>query len=664
MISRDLLCVSVLAVGIWLNPAGLSAQDWRLGERELEKLSKQEARASHRLLRGSWQAARDTSGYDVHYYGLYLNLLVAQEQIQGRVTMEARVTADSLQQVRLDLQDSMTVDSVVVAGRRTGFAHFRDVLQMDLDRVYRKGDEIAVQVHYHGTPQSSGFGPFGFDTYHGQPMIWSLSEPFGARNWWPCKDIPADKADSVDVRIEVPNGLMAVSNGLLRGVADAGGREVFWWHEAYPITTYLVSIAVHPFVHFADSVEVVPGVITPVDYYVFPSQLERSREAYASTPQMILTYSRLFGPYPFYREKYGHAQFLGGANMEHQTITSLRSFSELTIAHELAHQWWGDMITCRDFHHIWLNEGFATYSEALWVEQTYGKEDYHQLMNDRAYFGPGTIFVPVTSSVERIFDYDLSYKKGAWVLHMLRHAVGDSVFFRILKTYGDDPSLKYGTAVTEDFQRVCEAVSGMDLSDFFHQWIYEPYYPRYVLSYSVREGGGQFQTEVTIRQEQQNTVVFHMPVDLRFTFASGDTLIRVDDRDRQQVFRFTFRDRPVAVELDPDNWILKEVREEQTSVAAAPVPEGFALRGAFPNPFRSGTEVRFVLNQAGQVTASLFDLRGREVRRWNPGLLEPGRHSLHWDGRDGGGRLLPSGLYFLTVTAGHHRGQVKLLLIR
>jgi hypothetical protein len=246
--------------------------------------------------------------------------------------------------------------------------------------------------------------------------------------------------------------------------------------------------------------------------------------------------------------------------MEHQTITSLGGYSEYLIAHELAHQWWGDMVTCDNFQHIWLNEGFATYSEALWAEYTYGMAQYDLLMYYAKYLGSGTIFVPVTTDFSRIFHSGLSYNKASWVLHMLRHVVGETDFFNILQTYYADPRYQYGTATTEEFRDLCEAVAGMDLDAFFHQWIYEEYYPTYGYEWSATQNGGSWDVDLTINQLQTNHV-FWMPIDVRVNTTAGETTLVVWDSLATQQFTLTVAAEPTGLALDPDEWILRAVEE-------------------------------------------------------------------------------------------------------
>jgi hypothetical protein len=364
----------------------------------------------------------------------------------------------------------------------------------------------------------------------------------------------------VDVRVTVPSNLIVASNGTLRSLTNNGATDTYYWHEGYPISTYLVSVAIHPYTTFSHWYKYSPADSMEVQYYVFPSHYGSVQATYALTVPMIELFASLFGEYPFLDEKYGHAEFTWGGGMEHQTITSLGGWSEYLIAHELAHQWWGDMVTCDDFHHIWMNEGFATYSEALWSEFTYGMATYHQDMTAAKYFGAGTIYVPDTSNWGRIFHSGLSYNKGSWVLHMLRHVVGDTAFFDILQTYYADSRYQYGTVTTEQFRDLCEDVSGMELDFFFHQWIYEEYYPTYSYSWNAAPNGGFFDIDLTISQLQTNHI-FTMPIDVKIQTVFGDTTLVVWDSLATQQFVLTVADEPTGLELDPDEWILRSIQE-------------------------------------------------------------------------------------------------------
>ncbi len=497
--------------------------------------------------------------YDVKYYHIDINIDPSTGTVGGCVTVTAKVL-NPLSVVDLDLSNTLMVTRVRRPdGAALAFTHAGSILSVTLSRTYMRGEAFTFNVHYSGAPDPS-YGAFGFDSYNGEHMIWSLSEPFGARSWWPCKDVPSDKADSVDLDIRVPSGLIVASNGTFRGVTSVLGWDTYSWHEGYPIATYLVSVAIHPYTVFSHWYRYSMTDSMEVRYYVFPDHYADVQETYAKTVPMIELYSNLFGEYPFIEEKYGHAEFLWFGGMEHQTITSLGAISEYLTAHELSHAWWGDMITCNDFHHIWMNEGFATYSEALWSEFTYGESYYRQDMAAAKYFGSGTIYVPDTSDWDRIFHTGLSYNKGSWVLHMLRHVVGDSTFFDILQTYHADSRYQYGTITTEQFRDLCEDVSGMDLDFFFHEWIYEEYYPSYSYNWTVAPNGALYDVNVTINQLQSH-YLFKMPIDVRITTASGDTTFIAWDSLATQGFTFSLADAPTSVLLDPDEWILRSVEE-------------------------------------------------------------------------------------------------------
>ena len=498
--------------------------------------------------------------YDVLYYDIDLLIDPDQRTVSGKVGLRARVAKGFMDRMEVDLHDNMTVNLITVFGDTASFTHQNDLVDIELGNMYSREDIVEAEIEYSGTPSGGGEDYFRFTYHDGKPMIWSLSEPFGSRNWWPCKDQPSDKADSVDIRVTVPKGMIVASNGSLREVTDNGDTETYWWHESYPIVTYLVSIAIYEYYTYSDYYKYSPTDSMEIQFYVFPDHLYNLQTNYAKTKNMLEIFSNLFGEYPFINEKYGHAEFTWSGGMEHQTCTSLGGWGESLIAHELAHQWWGNMITCRDFHHIWLNEGFATYSEALYKEQESGQSAYFSDINGNKFFGGGTIYVPDVLDVSRIFHGGLSYNKGSWVLHMLRHVVGDATFFDILQAYYDS-QFQHGTAVTEDFQAVCEAVSGMELGWYFQEWIYGEYYPQYTYCWSSVDRGGNYEVTLTIDQTQTNTGVFTMPIDVTFSaIGNEETCVAFNDQ-QSQTFEFNLNFEPSSVQLDKDGWILKSVNE-------------------------------------------------------------------------------------------------------
>jgi len=500
--------------------------------------------------------------FDVKYYSLDLVPDPVNSVLSGTVQIKVQVIAPTIDRLELNFYDGMSITGLysgITPGSELNFSHKDDILVIELDRVYSRDELVSITVEYSGRPQDSenyGWG-FGFDTYNGEPMIWSFSQPWGSRAWWPCKDVPSDKADSVDIRVTVPNNLIVASNGSLKEIHVAGNHTTYWWHEKYPIATYLVSVAIYPYeVHYDNYLYNNKLDTMKIHFYTFPGNYELYHSINMKLKEMLAFFSEKFGLYPFIDEKYGHADFTVGGAIEHQTCPSFHFWHEWVYAHELAHQWWGDMITNANWQHTWLGEGFATYSEALWYEHINGAGtagDYQ--MNKNLYYGPGTIFIKDLET-ENPFNPNLVYKKGSWVLHMLRHVTGDTTFFEIIKAFSNDTKHRYGTATIEDFQRVCEQVSGRQLDKFFHQWIYEEYFPEYYYTWHAIQDGENHTIQLEIQQMQDNWL-FWMPIDVKISTIEVDTTIVVWDSLQVQTFNLAVPAEPLQVTLDPDNWILK-----------------------------------------------------------------------------------------------------------
>ena len=532
------------------------------------------------------------SHYDARYYRLDLSLNDITEIITGSVYVYGEALIDGFNVLELNFFDNpeMYVDSIKSNGSTASFTWSSDIIRVFLNGTYNSGENFAATVYYHGHPLEGGLQSFDW-AYHGSPsmpIMCTLSEPYFAQAWWPCKDLPRDKADSVDINITVRSDIYASSNGLLREIVDNGPTKTYKWHEKYPITTYLVSIAATNFTIFSnwyhpiskqDSMEVV--------YCVYPERYDQAVALWPITPSMIELFAETFGEYPFVEEKYGMSHFTWGGAMEHQTNTSFSSswYSEWVIAHELAHQWWGDYITCHNWHHIWLNEGFASWSEALWAEHLGGMSSYHSYMNGMQHWGGGSIFVEDTTNAWNIFDI-IVYDKGAWVLHMLRGLVGDEDFFQILRDYYSDPRYAHGAAETEDFQEICETVSEMDLDYFFQQWIYGEYYPKYQYSYTWEPVGGNY-SNVYVHLEQTQTsdpTHFTMPVEINVsTYTMDTTVVLFNDPRRKDIGVRVYGMSGINVAVDPDRWILRSTSSASygmnivvTDLPSAPLAGAYA----------------------------------------------------------------------------------------
>lgn len=605
------------------------------------------------------------STIDVTYYLLNLRVWTSPPFLSGSVVMKARCILDTISSLNLDLVNSMTVDSVTAEGLQLSFLQFPFVLHITLNRPYLRNEMVTVQVFYHGTPFPTGFGSFEFGNHQGTPWVWSLSEPYGARDWWPCKDHPTDKADSVDIWVTCDAGLTVGSNGRLMEERNNGdGTATTRWAERYPIATYLVSVAITNYARFSNWWRYAPGDSLQILQYVLPEDLSDALAQLPKTVSMLDIFSRVYGLYPFIKEKYGHSEFGSGGAMEHQTMTSTTSFDEVVIAHELSHQWFGDLITCGNWQNLWLNEGFASYSESVYFEQMYGVPYYWSLITARmnkALTVSGSLFVQDTTVVRTLFDDRLVYSKGASVLHMLRHVLGDSIFFRSIRSYVSDSRLRYGTAVTEDFRRHCELISGRDLGYFFQEWVYGQNHPRYSYRWSAAPAATGYTVDIRIDQvtNTSNPSFFVMPVDLRFSSGTWDTTVVVFDFTNDQSFSIPASHRPQAVALDPDNWILKEVLPPNGEL-----PASFSLNQNFPNPFNGGTTIQYSLPHHLQTSLKIFNVLGEEVLTLLDGEAGPGTFSIPWDGTARNGVLLPSGVYFCRMQTDGFSQTRKMVILR
>ncbi|HCY74826.1 MAG TPA: peptidase M1 [Ignavibacteriales bacterium] len=605
------------------------------------------------------------SKYDVKYYKLDISVDHLAHTIKGNITCNAQIVNQNVTEIYYDLTTPLTVDSVFVNGNAAAFTRGSNTLNISLNTTLNTGDNFTTLVYYHGTPGSSGFGSFEFSSHNGTPAIWTLSEPYGAKDWWPCKDTPADKADSADFWITVNTSLIPASNGKLMAIVNNGdGTHTYKWKSSYPIAQYLLSMAITNYAEYTNYYHYSPTDSMPINHFLYPENLNSNISQLDKTPGMIEIYSEHFGQYPFLNEKYGHAQFGWGGGMEHQTITSMGGFSDGLISHELAHMWYGDAITCKDWHHIWLNEGFATYGEGVIFEDWYGKPGYDNYIANEmnnAKNAVGSIWVQNISSVNEIFNGARSYSKGAVVLHMLRGIVGDSTFFDILRSYTADPSVAYGVATTEDFQAVAENVSGMDLDYFFQEWIYGENYPRYSIVWSSQNvSGNLYDLALKITQTtNSNPTFFTMPIQFKVNFASGDTIVSVFNDAQVQNFNISVNGMPTSISFDPGNWILKNVNSVVTGLENEINPNSFSLGQNYPNPFNPSTTIKFNLGKAGFTTLKLYNVIGKEVANIVNNQLESGSHEVTFNAKD-----LPTGTYFYKLTSGNYTETRKMMLLK
>ena len=503
--------------------------------------------------------------YDVKNYTLNFSFDIPAKMLFGKTSISAECLSDTLSSIFVNFTNDMKVLEVSLDDRQTDYIHQNEYLKIKLPNPV-KGRQFKVTIVYEGSPVNKGFDSFSFKEFDNEPAIYTLSEPTYAPTWWPCKDLTTDKAEA-DILITVPPQLTAVSNGSLKNVTTNGnGEKTFHWHSSYPITTYLVSLAIGKYDKWTETYTSIDGSKNmPVEYYTYPSYTEKAKYDWKNTVDMIKFLSELYGEYPFIDEKYGMAMFgwISGA-MEHQTVSSMGyrlvtgdGRYEDIVMHELAHQWFGDAVSPATWRDIWLNEGFATYSEALWEEHQRGREAYLIKMKkeDRGRF-PTTVYNP-----EGFIFGATVYNKGAWVLHMLRGVTGDEIFFRILRTYYE--RFKYKSATTSEFENVCEEISGMDLDQFFDQWVYTGTgRPEFAYSWSITESNNsQYEIKLNLSQEQKDREVYAVPLKVTVVTENSEEEFTIENNMRQQEFFFSTSGKPTKVLIDRDGLILKDVRE-------------------------------------------------------------------------------------------------------
>ena len=611
-----------------------------------------------------------TASFDATYYHLTLNLNFDDESLVASTRIEGKVKNGTLTIVTLDFSNGLVVDHVVNSeGDTLSFTHSDNVLAVTLNNNVSAGGMIKFDVSYHGTPNfSSGF--IFTQNNHGDPIAWTISEPYDARTWWPSKDHPSDKADSVRVTVTVPSNMRVGSIGLLVNESSTDTTATYDWKSHYPISTYLVSIAAGEYTVSEqiytrpDSLAVTLGEAEfPILHYVYPEDAYWLTNWNLATDMMAL-FEYWFGAYPFANEKYGHAQTTLGGGMEHQTMSTMGGQSVGLVAHELGHMWFGDLITLNNWGEIWLNEGFATYSANLYWQSRTDMPQYWQITKDGMYDASrranGPIIRSDTNSVGQLFSSDRTYNKGAAVLHMLRGIVGNDTFREIMHTYTSSEEVAYGTATVAFYQQVCEDVSGLDLGYFFDEWLYGSGYPVYSVRWENNSVASGIETRVSIIQEQP-AGAFLMPIKLRFnlpTTGRVDTVIFNDQKT--QTFTFNFTEEPTNVVFDPDDYLLRNETVSTIEIREPIIaPEKIQLIAPWPNPANGVMHSSLDLTEASDVKIVVYDIAGREVKVITENWIGLGTFNFDVSTED-----LSAGVYILRATIDDTVQQQKFVVFK
>lgn len=594
---------------------------------------------------------------DIRYCRLHWTVDPAVRYIKGEV-MTVCEPSEPVASLDFDFSAELSMDSILYHGQKLGFVRSGDILTVQFPGLLPPFVPDSVTFYYQGVPSSSGFGSFEQKDHKGVPCLWTLSQPYGAKDWWPCKHSLTDKIDSTDIFITCPVAYRAASNGVLMSETTDGNWKTAHWKHRYPVPAYLIAFAVTNYEEFTLYAPVGNETI-PVVNYVYPESMEQAKEGILENIEHLQLFTQLFGPYPFHREKYGHAQFGWGGGMEHQTMSFVGSFGFDLLSHELAHQWFGDKLTCGSWEDIWLNEGFATYLTGLCYN--FIKPEYWELYKTdritKATAEPdGSVWVNDTSSVSRVFNSRLSYVKGAMLLHMLRWKMGDNAFFTALRNYANDPNLAYGYVRTPQLKAHLEAASGLNLDEFFADWYYGQGYPTYSVKWSKNQSN---EIKITLLQSTSHPSVgfYEMPVPVLLTNGAEDTLLVLDHRFSGQTFSAKLRFAPTALRFDPEQWLVsRNNKVEEVQDNGDPLPATYLE--VLPNPARGMFKLRLKTEEKMSAKLGLWASDGRLVFQQNIEIQE-GEQEIPVQIEH---LKLSSGRYLLRLEAGNGAAERAVIL--
>lgn len=558
----------------------------------------------------------NTFNYDVKHHTLAFTVDPTQYYISGTVTTQF-VANQNLQTIVFDLSHALTVSAVTQGTQTAAFSQANNELVIQLPQTVNAGTQGEVKITYEGVPPTNNEA-FTQSYHNNTPIIWTLSEPFGAKDWWPCKQSLNDKVDSIDVYITAPEAMVAVANGVEQSqVSNTNGTKTTHYKHNYPIPAYLVAIAVTDYQIYNQSAGTAPNTF-PVVNYLYPENYSTSVSQLAVTIPIMNLFERLFGTYPFHTEKYGHAEFSWGGGMEHTTVSFMGGFSRGLIAHELAHHWFGNKVTCGSWNDIWINEGFAEYMAGLVVEELDGSNAFTNWkgnkINSITSSPEGNVYLTNNQALDanRIFSSRLTYNKGSMAVHMLRYVLGDEDFYQGMRNFLNDPAIAYNYAVTTQVQQHLEAVSGKDLTEFFNDWIYGQGYPSYQID---AERLSTTQTKITLNQTTSHASVpfFEMPVTLQFTGNNGttETVVLQHTQNNQQFIVDTGVGMIDLVTFNPFNDIVSKDNTVQLTTAETPQPTEIIV---YPNPSKTSFEVA-IPEDITVLSMNIYSINGKLVAK-------------------------------------------------
>ena len=561
--------------GMWLLSSFIYAQS-SVHPCALSKIRHKSASESIRLLKKLSSAGNLMSAYDVKFHHLNLNIERTNKNVSGFVRTLAKVMSAQLDTFAFVLHPNFIIDSVYVnTVKENSLFRTDSLVKVKLSNAVLSNNLVDVYVYYHGTaPSLTGALGNGFDNgtspSWGNQVTWSLSETRGAYHWWPCKQDLRDKIDSAWIFVTTDSSNMVGSNGVLTNVVPVGNKKRYEWKTRYPIDYYLISVAVakyKPYILYAKPPYLLNDSVLILNY-IYDNAINNpvfvaGQKVQLDKIKMTLEFlSKMYGMYPFYKEKYGHAMAPIGGGMEHQTMTTIGFFDFQIDAHELGHQWWGDMVTCKTWGDIWINEGFASYTEHL-VNQYLNPSNFMSNLNsvhNNVMSQPGgSIYFTGTDTTDdaRIFDSRLSYDKGGAIIHTLRFVINDdSLFFRGLRHFLN--TYKWSTATAMDFKMNFESFTGQNLTQFFNQWYFGEGYPTFNVKWNYF-GDTLIIQSVQTTSMPSSVPLFVTPIEYKLIRSTGgDTLIRVMHSSSSETYTLVVKGNVTGIQVDPNNWIINK----------------------------------------------------------------------------------------------------------
>ncbi len=608
----------------------------------------------------------EQAAYDVKYYDLDLNIDPVTKTIDGSLICCVEIL-NAIDELVLDLDDPFTVDSVLLKINngdftQVSFTHENGIVNTNIPNTVDVGDNVSVHVFYNGAPRIASNPPWGVGfvwetTSNGDPWIGVACEDDGADIWWPCKDHPSDEPDSMYIRLTVPDPLSCISNGrFIESTANDDNTTTFDWFVSTPINNYNVTFYAAEYSLIEDDYVSISGETIPFKFWVLPEDYQAAVDFMDVFLTEFNFLESICGPFPFGTDKHGfaHAPYWG---MEHQTIIAYDNDFNLNSwgfdyihYHELAHEWWGNLITAKNWADVWIHEGIATYTEALYVEHMHGMESYHQYMNNHRpwdnHSNPLAPYDELTASQ----GFDLNpYNRGASVMHTLRYHLGDEDLFNLMERWAyPDPNDFDNTngrlcrlLSTEDMMLQAEEVTGRDLDPFFDVFFREAAYPVLNVHREHNKTTFSWQTENNVPLDVNVPVMVNgIEQTVEMTAGQGELNISLD----------------TDLEIDPKQWILMGEPSITTSVSVVE-SESFRLSN-HPNPFEYSTTIEFSFTEVQKATLKVYDVMGNEIKTLAQGIFLPGDYEFHFEAKE-----LPGGTYFYQLNTDNQSVYGKMILL-